>query len=146
MAMLLALALLILAHVPAVASAVGYACFVLLLLASLETRTLKLNSKAEGLKPERKLWSLNLHPKTKPSNPKSYTARLQPGNAGHGDHTNCTRQLPYPHRGPFLGFRAQGSQFVNGFVVILPSGYIVNPRKLEHRFRMIHAGIPFSLL
>ena len=23
---------------------------------------------------------------------------------------------------------------------------IVNPRKLEHRFRMIHAGIPFSLL
>ena len=25
-------------------------------------------------------------------------------------------------------------------------GHIVNPRKLEHRFRMIHAGIPFSLL
>ena len=120
MAMLLALALLILAYVPAVASAVGYACFVLLLLASLETRTLKLNSKAEGLKPERKLWSLNqnLHPKTKPSNPKSYTARLQPGNAGHGDHANCTRQLPYPHRGPFLGFRARGSQFANGFVVV----------------------------
>ena len=23
---------------------------------------------------------------------------------------------------------------------------IVNPRKLEHRFRMIHAGIPFTLL
>ena len=23
---------------------------------------------------------------------------------------------------------------------------IVNPRKLEHRFRMIHAGIPFALL
>ena len=23
---------------------------------------------------------------------------------------------------------------------------IVNPRKLEHRFRMIHAGIPYTLL
>ena len=23
---------------------------------------------------------------------------------------------------------------------------IVNPRKLEHRFRMIHAGVPFTLL
>ena len=23
-------------------------------------------------------------------------------------------------------------------------GSIVNPRKLEHRFRMIHAGIPFT--
>ena len=29
-----------------------------------------------------------------------------------------------------------------GFIV----GCIVNPRKLEHRFRMIHAGIPFTLL
>ena len=25
-------------------------------------------------------------------------------------------------------------------------GYIVNPRKLEHGFRMIHAGIPYALL
>ena len=25
-------------------------------------------------------------------------------------------------------------------------GFIVNPRKLEHRFRMIYAGIPFTLL
>ena len=26
------------------------------------------------------------------------------------------------------------------------SGCIVNPRKLEHSFRRIHAGIPFALL
>ena len=27
-----------------------------------------------------------------------------------------------------------------------PPNPTVNPRKLEHRFRMIHAGIPFTLL
>ena len=27
-----------------------------------------------------------------------------------------------------------------------PKDPIVNPRKLEHSFRMIHAGIPFALL
>ena len=29
---------------------------------------------------------------------------------------------------------------------LIPKGPIVNPRKLEHRFRMIHAGIPYTLL
>ena len=41
-----------------------------------------------------------------------------------------------------LGDGVLGSTFL-GFGVPY---FIVNPRKLEHRFRMIHAGIPFSLL
>ena len=29
--------------------------------------------------------------------------------------------------------------------MVTDESIIVNPRKLEHRFRMIHAGIPFTL-
>ena len=36
-----------------------------------------------------------------------------------------------------LGFRGLGFRGL---------GFMVNPRKLEHRFRMIHAGIPNTLL
>ena len=40
-----------------------------------------------------------------------------------------------------------GSQDPNlGVRMPEPRSPIVNPRKLEHRFRMIHAGIPFTLL
>ena len=56
----------------------------------------------------------------------------------------CTRTYKVPLRVPLRAPLTTPSK--GSFKGSYKGSYIVNPRKLEHRFRMIHAGIPFSLL